>query len=110
MCNFSLRTQIYLASAIIFAYLLSAIHEGNKPFVCFERDGKKKFQCLVCKSEFNEKGSLDVHISAIHEGIKPHKCEFCDYAASKRTTLNLHIAAVHEGESYLFSEALKLQI
>ena len=48
------------------------------------------------KTEFNEKGSVVNHISAVHEGIKPHKCDLCEFAAAKKSTLNMHVASVHE--------------
>ena len=41
-------------------------------------EGKKQFQCDICKAEFTSKGGMKGHLRTIHEGDKQFKCEICN--------------------------------
>jgi len=40
-------------------HILTTGHEGNK-----------QFKCGICNASFGEKGSLNKHVSRVHEGMK----------------------------------------
>ena len=66
---------------------MAAVHEG-----------KKLFQCPLCKDSFSEKGNIRRHISTVHDSNKPHKCSMCKYECKAKSSLKSHISAVHERE------------
>ena len=61
-------------------------------------EGIKPFKCDTCDANFARKDKLIAHIAAIHEGKKPYKCGNCDARFAQKPNLHGHIAAVHEGK------------
>ena len=65
---------------------VASVHEG------------RKLKCNLCDHSFTEKGSLNRHIKASHEGMKPFKCNICDTSFAQKGNLNNHFLSVHEGK------------
>ena len=67
---------------------IRSIHKGIKPF-----------KCNSCEKEFATKGTLVIHISAIHENKKDYKCKSyektCDKEFALKANLKRHNTAVH---------------
>ena len=45
-----------------------------------------------------EKGNLQKHVKAIHEGVK-YSYEYCDYKAITNSSVQQHVKSIHDGES-----------
>ena len=58
-----------------------------------------KFPCTQCDKRFNHKGNLEEHKRAVHEGVK-FPCTQCDKRFTKKGYLEEHKRAVHEGVKF----------
>ena len=67
-----------------------------KKDIALFHEGKKPFECNICKSTLSRKGHLKSHVESVHEGRKSFKCDTCNYKCFQKNNLNLHIASVHE--------------
>ena len=70
---------------------IRAVHEKR-------RYGGETFPCPSCNYKAKHKGSLKIHMEAIHNGLK-HQCPNCKYTSSYKDKLRIHIKSVHEGFS-----------
>merc|ERR1739848_683048 len=60
-------------------------------------EGKKQFKCHICNAEFGQRGSLNKHVTTVHEGKKQFKCKICSAVFGEKGNLKKHVATVHEG-------------
>ena len=64
-----------------FIKYFSAVHEGEKTFICTLNDlrfiSKKGVELHLTSISIHE-GKLKEHIKIVHEGQKPYKCTLCD--------------------------------
>ena len=58
-------------------------------------NGRKYFQCDVCKKTFNQKQNLEKHINNVHEVIKDYNCSFCMKRFSRHEHLQKHVKYMH---------------
>ena len=58
----------------------------------------KEHICQVCDVVFSQKGNLNVHIAAIHEGKKSFNCDICNTQFTSKHGMKGHISAIHEGK------------
>ena len=59
---------------------------------------KTPFECKNCRKNFTTKGSLDRHISAVHEGrTMSFECEKCQKSYTTKCSLDRHVSSIHEG-------------
>ena len=59
---------------------------------------KNLFECQNCCKNFTTKGSLDRHISAVHEGREmSFECEKCQKGYTTKCSLDRHVSSIHEG-------------
>ena len=97
---------------------ISANHEGKKRYKCsicfsdFDKKvslkhhniaahKKKVHKCSRCHERFTFKKHLKKHFSDVHENEKPFKCWICDKAFDQKGSLDKHNAAVHEEKKTL---------
>ena len=89
------------------------VHEGKRPFKCFECDstfklkcdlknhtqsvheGKKAHTCTICQKGFAKKGNLNRHVKE-HEGKKAHTCNICQKSFSQKGNMKRHVKDNHE--------------
>lgn len=57
--------------------------------------GERPFACLKCGMMFNQKGSLNTHMTAKHSTLRPYRCDFCSYSFTQRGNLLTHINKTH---------------
>ena len=65
---------------------ISAVHEGKKPF-----------QCNICRKEFDSKRYVKRHIAVVHEGKKPYSCTTCKKEFESKHNVMRHVDSVHKG-------------
>ena len=41
-------------------------------------EGKEKFKCDVCDTNFGQRGNLKRHVATVHKGKKQYKCDICN--------------------------------
>lgn len=104
-CSRGFRRNSYLAEH------LSAVHRGEKPFVCqycpmafslrcnLKRHirlhtGEKPFSCQICRETFTLKKNMMEH-ELLHTGERPHECEWCGLKFSRRSSLVRHARVTH---------------
>ena len=58
-----------------------------------------KLQCPECENSYADRGGVNRHIKAVHEGIK-YACNQCDHQYTQQSHLKAHIQSVHEGVKY----------
>ena len=56
------------------------------------------WKCEQCLKTFSSKGSLNVHISGVHDKIRGHVCDTCGKGFSQSSHLRVHKISVHSGE------------
>ena len=56
----------------------------------------QNFKCNRCEYATGQASNLKRHVLAVHEKVKNYKCEECQYAASRAITLRQHVLSVHE--------------
>ena len=56
---------------------------------------ERHFQCPTCPAKFMTKYVLSVHLRG-HAAEKAFKCDHCHYTSNQRGTLGLHMKAMHE--------------
>ena len=61
-------------------------------------EGKKSYECNICKKKFAQKATLEKHILVIHEGNKPFKCDTCEASFKRKLNLKVHMESVHDGK------------
>ncbi len=71
---------------------IQEVHEGQKPFVCSDRE---------CGKAFSRKTNRDIHIRRIHEGEKPFACPetSCPKVFRYKMNLDCHFQTVHLGHT-----------
>ena len=62
----------------------------------------RKFQCPTCPARFFTKSVLSVHLRTHDPAGKAFKCGHCDYKSNQRGTLNIHVKALHEKSIKLY--------
>lgn len=60
---------------------------------------KRENTCLICKSAFSSKYSLNTHLLVIHEE-NPYECKKCSKSFDKKQQLITHIKLQHIGLSF----------
>ena len=63
-------------------------------------EGKKPFKCELCNYSSAHMGSMNKHITSVHEGMKPFKCEFCNYSCAHGSSMKRHVVSIHEGKNH----------
>ena len=66
----------------------------------------QKFPCPHCKYEAAWNRNLQRHIKSIHEG-RTFDCPHCEYKATRKYNLQKHIKSVHEGQIYQYPQYLE---
>ena len=59
----------------------------------------KNFLCIHCNKRFARNGTLQLHITTVHDGLKPHKCEVCGTAYGQKGDLKRHKLRAHPNNS-----------
>merc|ERR1712156_936755 len=57
----------------------------------------RPWPCNQCNYAATQRGSLKIHILAIHAKAKPYKCLSCEYSATTKGAMNQHVTGVHSG-------------
>ena len=66
-----------------------------------DEHGGRKYKCRYCEYRVIEKGTLSLHVQAVHEDVKLKlPCTHCNYKASSKSILTQHRRSVHEGVKY----------
>ena len=73
---------------------VQSVHEGIK------RSVVKKHPCEHCGTLFVSQGQLSKHVKIIHFGEKDFPCQFCDKTFAYATSLELHLSARHDGPRF----------
>jgi hypothetical protein len=60
-------------------------------------EGKKSYECNMCKKKFAKKATLEKHIFVFHEGNKSFKCDPCDEVFYRKKDLTKHYDTIHNG-------------
>ena len=74
------------------------------------RKSKKTHICQICNHAFFSSGTLNRHISSVHEKIKKYKCDLCDKAFCELGTIKTHIKHVHSDLIKQNNENFKIHI
>ena len=68
--------------------------------VAVVHEGKKPFQCEICKSCFSRERNLRAHISFVHEGNTPFQCTECNEGFGYKHLFDRHIKLKHDKIPY----------
>ena len=79
---------------------IEIVHEGKEQneIIPLKAHGKAKqtrkdsFKCNTCDKKFTQRGSLKIHIAAVHDGKKPYICEICNSSFALKHRLIQHMA------------------
>lgn len=72
--------------------LLRSSKKGAEGSACAPGEAKAAAQCSFCKSQFERKKDLELHV---HQAHKPFKCRLCSYATLREESLLSHIERDH---------------
>ncbi|ODM96660.1 putative zinc finger protein [Orchesella cincta] len=57
--------------------------------------GERPFKCTKCDKSFNQKGTLESHISCMHDKVRKFVCNLCQCNFSQRGNLRAHVKKLH---------------
>uniref|UniRef100_A0A2K5I8Q7 Zinc finger protein 516 n=1 Tax=Colobus angolensis palliatus TaxID=336983 RepID=A0A2K5I8Q7_COLAP len=72
--------------------LLRSSKKGAEGSACAPGEAKAAAQCSFCKSQFERKKDLELHV---HQAHKPFKCRLCSYVTLREESLLSHIERDH---------------